>query len=586
MKRPTVTLLVPMEQGIDLGLVSHALLSDRESPLLLLEGGEALAHCLSDRLIEDILIEGFPFEDSLHSNLLLAQELHAHIILVGGPQSPCQEVAASYLRVSGVTLLGVIGYGGTPPSEYEELGEVALIHSLPALRDGEILARLQPTLLSSQPGHFNSVIYLNSNGIEGLLDIEEEGLLAIVEGAQRTLLMALFSHYQMHGHPHGLLIAGCDPEDLEWVTEWPEGLSCMTTRETGVSVLYRFIPPPCLHLPKEEPESSEWISPPFFHAALAKKAASRPQRILLPEGHDSRVIEAASRAAEAGYAYPVVFGDSLIVSPGVEVINPSPIQDRYVEALVEKRQHKGMTRERAQKALMHPITLSMMMLAMGEVDGVVAGATCPTADVLRPAFQLVGLSTPGRKASSFFFLCLPDQVILFGDCAINPDPSSEELMESAIQGAQLAEHFGIAPRIAMISYSTGGSGSGPSVDKVGEATEGVQKKASHLPIEGPIQYDAALVPEVARIKAPNSVVAGHATVLIFPDLNTANTAYKAVQRSGNVMAVGPVIQGMKRPVNDLSRGATVDDIFSTIMLTAAQSVTSRFLHEKEEGIPS
>jgi len=244
---------------------------------------------------------------------------------------------------------------------------------------------------------------------------------------------------------------------------------------------------------------------------------------------------------------------------------------KYVDAMVELRKHKQLNRPSALSQLEDITVLATMMLACGEVDGLVSGAVHSTANTVRPALQLIKTRPSAKLISSIFFMCLPSQVLIYGDCAINPDPNAEELADIALQSAASAESFGIEPRVAMISYSTGSSGTGSDVDKVREATRIAQERRPDLLIDGPMQYDAACTMEVAKSKAPNSKVAGQATVLIFPDLNTGNTTYKAVQRTANVVAVGPMLQGLRRPVNDLSRGALVEDIVYTIALTAIQA---------------
>ncbi len=215
--------------------------------------------------------------------------------------------------------------------------------------------------------------------------------------------------------------------------------------------------------------------------------------------------------------------------------------------------------------------LGTVMLERGEVDGLVSGAVHTTANTIRPALQLIKTTPDVRVVSSVFFMCLPEQVLVYGDCAINPDPTPEELADIAVQSAESAVAFGIPARVAMLSYSTGSSGSGSDVDKVREATRLAQERRPDLLIDGPMQYDAAAIEDVAKSKAPDSRVAGRATVYIFPDLNTGNTTYKAVQRSADVISIGPMLQGLKKPVNDLSRGALVDDIVYTIALTAIQA---------------
>lgn len=243
--------------------------------------------------------------------------------------------------------------------------------------------------------------------------------------------------------------------------------------------------------------------------------------------------------------------------------------------MLELRKHKGLTEVIAKESLKDNVVLATMMLQLGQVDGLVSGAVHTTANTIKPALQLIKTAEGASLVSSIFFMLLPDQVLVYGDCAINPEPNAEELADIAIQSADSAKQFGIDPKVAMISYSTGSSGHGVDVEKVVQATKIAQKKRPDLIIDGPLQYDAAIMENVARSKAPNSPVAGKATVFIFPDLNTGNTTYKAVQRSADLVSIGPMLQGMRKPVNDLSRGALVDDIIYTIALTAIQAKTQK-----------
>jgi phosphate acetyltransferase len=247
--------------------------------------------------------------------------------------------------------------------------------------------------------------------------------------------------------------------------------------------------------------------------------------------------------------------------------------------MVEMRRSKGLTAAQAEQQLEDNVVLGTMMLACDEVDGLVSGAVHTTANTIRPALQLIRTAPGVSIVSSIFFMLLPDDVVVYGDCAVNPDPSAEELADIALQSAASAQAFGIEPRVAMISYSTGSSGGGADVDKVCRALEIARSKAPDLLIDGPLQYDAASVESVARQKAPGSKVAGRATVFIFPDLNTGNTTYKAVQRSAHVVSIGPMLQGLRKPVNDLSRGALVEDIIYTIALTAIQAGQTAALSE-------
>jgi phosphate acetyltransferase len=324
------------------------------------------------------------------------------------------------------------------------------------------------------------------------------------------------------------------------------------------------------------------LSPPAFRHLLVKQARKANKRIILPEGNEPRTIRAAAICEEKGIAHCVLLGDAdeikrvalsqdIVLPDSLEIINPLDALQKYIEPMVRLRQHKGLTAPMAEAQLEDPIVLGTMMLALDDVDGLVSGAISTTANTVRPALQLIKTRPDASLVSSIFFMLLPDQAVVYGDCAINPDPNAEQLADIAIQSGDSAKAFGIEPRIAMISYSTGQSGSGSDVEKVREATRIAKERRPDLIIDGPLQYDAASTPSVAASKAPNSSVAGRATVFVFPDLNTGNTTYKAVQRSANVVSIGPMLQGLRKPVNDLSRGALVEDIVYTIALTAIQA---------------
>lgn len=323
------------------------------------------------------------------------------------------------------------------------------------------------------------------------------------------------------------------------------------------------------------------MSPAAFRHQLANRARKANKRIILPEGDEPRTIVAAAACQQRGLARCVLIGKPEEVKrvanlqnvdlKGIEIIDPYEVREKYVPVLMEMRKHKNLTQKLAREALEDVVTLGTVMLALGEVDGLVSGAVHSSANTIRPALQLIKTRPGAKVVSSVFFMCLPDQVLVYGDCAVNPDPDAEALADIAIQSAESAIAFGIPPRVALISYSTGQSGSGAGVEKVREATRLAREARPDLLIDGPLQYDAAAVADVARTKAPDSKVAGQATVFIFPDLNTGNTTYKAVQRSANVISIGPMLQGLKKPVNDLSRGALVDDIVYTIAITAVQA---------------
>ena len=325
------------------------------------------------------------------------------------------------------------------------------------------------------------------------------------------------------------------------------------------------------------------MSPPAFRYALLQKSrAAKHNRIVLPEGDEPRTIRAAAICAEKGIAHCILLGQpdriravaatqGVTLPESVEIIDPLLIRNRYVEPMIALRKGKGLTESQALIGLEDSVVVGTMMLALDEVDGLVSGAVHTTANTVRPALQLIKTDPQSTVVSSVFFMLMPDQVMVYGDCAINPDPTAEQLAEIAKQSADSAKAFGITPKIAMLSYSTGTSGAGADVDKVREATEIAKTRWPDLVIDGPMQFDAATVAEVGQQKAPDSPVAGQATVLVFPDLNTGNTTYKAVQRSANVVSVGPMLQGLRKPVNDLSRGALVDDIVFTIALTVIQA---------------
>lgn len=326
----------------------------------------------------------------------------------------------------------------------------------------------------------------------------------------------------------------------------------------------------------------EKYSPPAFRHKLTELARQANKLIVLPEGTDIRTIKAAAICVERNIARCQLLGDKetiltiakqqgISLPSGLMITDPATIRDNYISPLVELRKHKGLTEVVAAQELKDNVVLGTMMLQLGQVDGLVSGAVNTTANTIRPALQLIKTAPNSNLVSSIFFMLLPDQVLVYGDCAINPEPNAEQLADIAIQSADSAKSFGITPKVAMISYSTGSSGSGADVEKVINATERVKAKRPDIIIDGPLQYDAAIMETVAKKKAPNSPVAGQATVFIFPDLNTGNTTYKAVQRSADLVSIGPMLQGMNKPVNDLSRGALVDDIVYTIALTAIQA---------------
>ncbi|MCL5128682.1 phosphate acetyltransferase [Algibacter sp. L4_22] len=330
---------------------------------------------------------------------------------------------------------------------------------------------------------------------------------------------------------------------------------------------------------------SEIFTPRMFQYNLLQRALSNKKHIVLPEGKDERVLRAAVRLLDAQVVELTLIGDEdqikerLITldipldTSKLNIVSPtkSPYFDDYVNTLYELRKHKNVNLEMAKDMITDVSYFGTMMIYKGHADGMVSGAAHTTQHTLRPALQFIKTKPDVNIVSSVFFMCLEDRISVFGDCAINPNPNAEQLAEIAISSAETAKNFGIEPKVAMLSYSSGASGKGVDVEKVREATELVKKIAPNIKIEGPIQYDAAVDMRIGKSKLPDSEVAGRASVLIFPDLNTGNNTYKAVQRETGALAIGPVLQGLNKPVNDLSRGCTADDIYSTVIITAIQA---------------
>jgi phosphate acetyltransferase len=325
------------------------------------------------------------------------------------------------------------------------------------------------------------------------------------------------------------------------------------------------------------------VTPLMFQYELFDRARADRRHIVLAEGDVDRVLRAADTLLRRGVVELTLLGDPTVVRAraarlqldiaAAAVIDPADdeLRERFALEYARRRAHKGVTVDAARDIVADVSYFATMMVVLGLADGMVSGAVHTTTATIRPAFELVKTKPGVSLVSSVFFMCLRDQVLVYGDCAVNPDPTAEQLADIAITSAQTASQFGIQPRVAMLSYSTGDSGRGTGVDKVREATTIVRERRPDLPVEGPIQYDAAIDASVAQTKLARSDVAGRATVFIFPDLNTGNNTYKAVQRSSGAVAIGPVLQGLRKPVNDVSRGATVQDIINTVAITAMQA---------------
>ena len=330
---------------------------------------------------------------------------------------------------------------------------------------------------------------------------------------------------------------------------------------------------------------SDIFTPRMFQYNLLQRALKDKKHIVLPEGDDERVLKAAARLIDAHVVELTLIGEKEKIKERIEnydisldindvnIVNPieSPHFKDYVNTFYELRKHKGVNLDMAKDAMTDVSYFGTMMIYKGHADGMVSGAVHTTAHTLRPALQFIKTKPGVNIVSSVFFMCLEDRVSIFGDCAINPNPNAKQLAEIAISSAKTAQDFGVEPKVAMLSYSSGASGKGEDVERVRKATEIAKAQAPNLKIEGPIQYDAAVDMRIGKSKLPDSEVAGQASVLIFPDLNTGNNTYKAVQRETGTLAIGPMLQGLNKPVNDLSRGCTADDIYSTVIITAIQA---------------
>lgn len=340
-------------------------------------------------------------------------------------------------------------------------------------------------------------------------------------------------------------------------------------------------------LEKLHVHQSEVITPLMFEHQLQEKARTDRQTIVLPESTDDRILTSADIILRRGAADIILLGDAAdiraranhlgLALKDVQIVDPTKpeLLNHFAEVYAQLRAHKGVTLEMAKDKLADLSYFGTMMVYLGMADGMVSGAVNTTANTIRPSLEFVKTKPGVKIVSSSFLMCMPDKVVVYADCAVNPDPTAEELADIAISSADTAVAFGIEPRVAMLSYSTGSSGSGADVDKVREATSIVKYRRPDLALEGPIQFDAAVDATVAKTKLPDSAVAGKATVFIFPDLNTGNNTYKAVQRSAGAVAIGPVLQGLNKPVNDLSRGALIEDIVNTVAITAIQAQSEK-----------
>jgi phosphate acetyltransferase len=360
------------------------------------------------------------------------------------------------------------------------------------------------------------------------------------------------------------------------------GAGALRKVDTALEIVERYIHGPAL-VEQMRARVPAAVTPQMFEYRLLDRARADRRHIVLPEGDDDRILLAAGRLLARGIVDLTVLGAGAAVRRrgaelGVDLsdaqvfdADTSGLLDKFAAEYARLRAHKGMTEDRAREVMRDISYFGTMMVHLGVADGMVSGAAHTTAHTIRPSFEIIKTAPGVSTVSSVFLMCLSDRVLAFGDCAVLPNPTTEQLADVAISSAATAAQFGINPKIALLSYSTGSSGAGADVDKVRAATQLVRERRPDLLVEGPIQYDAAVEPSVAASKMPGSPVAGQATVLVFPDLNTGNNTYKAVQRTAGAVAIGPVLQGLAKPVNDLSRGALVDDIVNTVAITAIQA---------------
>ncbi len=473
--------------------------------------------------------------------------------------------------------------------------------------DGELLLG-DPELLAREA----QGVVVAAMTLPNVLDHLREGSIVVTPGDRTDIVLAMLSAHRSETFPSlsGLILSGgLRPDDSVWRLIEGTGarlpvistaLDTFTTAaalaglrggihadshrkiETAMELVEASIDVEAV-LDDLAVESVGAVTPLMFQYELVEQARSDPRRVVLPEGAEPRVLRAAATVLRRGMAHLTLLGDeseirTMATDLGVDIsaadiIDPtrSELRESFAEEYQRLRQHKGVTLDAAADIVADVSYFGTLMVHRGLADGMVSGAVHTTAHTIRPSFEIIKTKTGVSIVSSVFFMCLADRVLVYGDCAVNPNPTAEQLADIAISSADTAAQFGVEPRIAMLSYSTGASGSGADVERVRTATDLVHERRPDLSVEGPIQYDAAVDASVAQTKLPESSVAGRATVFIFPDLNTGNNTYKAVQRSAGALAIGPVLQGLNKPVNDLSRGALVDDIVNTVAITAIQA---------------
>ena len=496
------------------------------------------------------------------------------------------------------------------------------IYLLPELKEldtptlDQVINELSAEMIMGNDEQLQHLVYGNkiaAMGVENYLSHIKDGDLVIVPGDRIDIVLASLLSYYGKNHPNlvGMILSGSitlHDSILKLLEDFNEvpipilqvksdsyqtaiALNKVTADITAISTRKITLAKGLFDASIDKTKiaerfrstSKEMVTPMMFQYRLFERAREKRQKIVLPESTDERILRATDILLQRDIVDIILLGDKEMIEyqsiqmgldiSKAEVIDPqdSVLSEKFSQTFYTMRKEKGLTLDAARDAMVHPNYFATMMIYEGIVDGMVSGATHTTTDTVRPALQIIKTKPDISIVSSVFFMCLDTRVLVYGDCAINLDPTAEELAQIAISSADTAIKFGIEPRVAMLSYSTGSSGTGPDVDKVREATRLAQSMRPDLLIEGPIQYDAAIDAKVAKKKLPDSKVAGRATVFIFPDLNTGNNTYKAVQRSTGALAIGPVLQGLRLPVNDLSRGCLVDDIVNTVAITAIQA---------------
>ncbi len=541
------------------------------------------------------------------------QEPTAIAAAARGAYHDLEDLGATVLAVVANRVSGQMTLPDLPVPTYS----IPEVPSVSAPTVAEVAAALGATLLSGDDAALSRDVLdyvVGAAHVPTLLDHLTEGALVIMPGDRDDLLVATSAaHVAGQVSLSGLVLTlgvQPDPRAMRLVERLKPGLAVLSVPSDSyhtVSASSRIEGRPSAGNPRKVEAAlgafercvdtddlarrlrvtrSGRVTPLMFEYDLIDRARTRRRHVVLPEGTEERILRAAEILLRRGVADLTLLGrpDDIarrtrelgIDITGAQVVDPvtSEWRDEFAATYAKLRAHRGLTLDLAHDIVAQPNYFGTMMVQTGYADGMVSGATHTTAATIRPAFEIIRTLPGVSVASSVFFMLLADRVLVYGDCAVNPDPDAAQLADIAISSADTAARFGIEPRVAMLSYSTGSSGSGADVEKVAAATLLVRERRPDLLVEGPIQYDAAIDPAVAATKLPGSAVAGRATVFIFPDLNTGNNTYKAVQRSAGAVAVGPVMQGLRQPVNDLSRGATVPDIVNTVAITAIQAAAA------------